>query len=80
MYRSIGVCQIDDGRVMDLQLTDELIRALILNPYTTVNDFKALYASMCNNSNYGKDHFLTDVVVKSMQDLIYRIEKGWIKQ
>ena len=42
-----------------LPLTDETIKAVLLNPKCTFDDMYAIYKSMCNSPKYGKEHELT---------------------
>ena len=59
-----------------LDLTDELIKAVILNANTTQADFTALYNSICNHRDYGKDHEFAKIVLLVKADLQDRVNRG----
>lgn len=42
-----------------LPLTDEVVKAVLLNRNATFDDMNAIHKSLCNSPKYGKDHELT---------------------
>lgn len=57
-----------------LPLSDELVKAVLLNSKSTFDDMYAIYKSLCNSSKYGMNHDLTKKTEKIIRHYVKNIE------